>query len=160
MARVNRGKQFEKELTKNFLASVPDASIDRIYDVVSGNKGVTNICDFIAYSYPNIFYIEAKTHYENTFPWTNLTQYDKLVEKVGIKGVRVGVVLWMIDHDIVVYLPIKTVAIMKRDGTKSFNIKMLKDPKYSNLIHAIPGVKKRVFMECDYSVLCDLKEGE
>lgn len=89
---VNRGKQFEAHFKKDFM-KLENSSIDRIYDSVSGFKAITNICDFIGYVFPNIFYIECKSIKGNTFPLTNLKQYDKLIAKKGIKGVRVGVVL-------------------------------------------------------------------
>lgn len=45
---------------------------------------------------------------------------------------------------------------MHEDGKKSINIKMLEDNVY-NIIE-IPSVKKRTFMESDYSVLLQLGE--
>lgn len=67
--------------------------IDRLYDQMSGFVSVSNISDFIAFKKPNIFYLEAKSTEGNTFPLSRLTQYDKLKVKVGIDGVRAGVVL-------------------------------------------------------------------
>ena len=67
-------------------------------------------------------------------------------------------VLWMIDHDKVVYLPVSTVTKMKNNGEKSFNIKMLTDKSY-NIIE-IPSEKKRVYLDSDYTVLMNLKDGE
>lgn len=89
---------------------------------------------------------------------TFLTQYDRLVTKVGIPGVRVGVVIWFIDWDKVIYCPISTITQLKADGKKSVNIKMLEDSKY-RLID-LPSTKKRVFLDTDYSPLLSLKEGE
>ena len=90
---INRGKQFEAKFKSDFINTVPNSTIDRLYDSTSGFKAVSNISDFIGYSYPSIMYLECKSHAGNTFPFSNLTQYDKLVRKIGIKGVRVGVVL-------------------------------------------------------------------
>ena len=154
---LNRGKQFEKKFASDFL-KIESSSLDRLYDVTSGYKSISQISDFIGYIYPNIFYLECKTHKGNTFPLTNLTQYEKLLPKVGIKGVRVGMILWMIEHDIIVYIPISSIKKMKEDGKKSFNIKMLKENTYR--IIEIPSVKKRVFLDADYSVLKNLKEEE
>lgn len=137
---------------------MPDPSIDRLYDTTNGFKSIANISDFIGYSYPNLFFIECKTHLGHTFPLANLTQYDKLAAKVGIKGVRAGMVLWFIDHDRVCYVPISTITKMKADGKKSVNVKMLDDKSY-NIIE-IPSVKKRVFLDSDYSCLLNLKDGE
>lgn len=52
-----------------------------------------NLCDFICYFNKNLFLIEAKSIRGNTFPLSNLSQYDKLKAKVGIPGVRAGVVI-------------------------------------------------------------------
>ena len=154
----NKGKAFELKMKEDFKKSFPNGTIDRIYDSVSGYKTISNVSDFIAYNYPNIFYLECKSHLGNTFPLTNLTQYDKLKEKVGIKGVRAGVVLWFIDHDKVLYVPISSITKMKADEKKSINIKMVEDKSYNIIV--IPSVKKRVFLDSDYSVLANLEEGD
>lgn len=154
---ISKGKQFEQKMKSDWL-SLPDVSIDRLYDQVSGYKTISNISDFIGYHYPNIFYLECKSHEGNTFPLTNLTQYDKLREKVGIRGVRVGVIIWFISHDKVIYVPISTITKMKEDNKKSVNIKDLAEGIYR--IIEIPSTKKRVFLDSDYSVLFDLAENE
>lgn len=154
----NKGKAFEAKFKLDFLASLPEGTIDRIYDVTSGYKTISNIADFIGYNFPNMFYLECKSHLGNTFPLANLTQYEPLKEKVGIKGVRAGVVLWFIDHDVICYVPIKSITKMKEDGKKSVNIKMLSDDTYR--IIKIPTEKKRVFLTGDYSVLASLEEGD
>ena len=125
---------------------------------MSGYKAVSNISDFIGYVYPNIYYLEAKSHLGNNFPLTNLTQYDKLKEKVGIPGVRVGVVIWFRDVDTVWYVPVSTITQMKADGKKSVNVK--KDIEAGYRIINIPSQKRRVFLDSDYSVLLNLKDGE
>lgn len=155
---MNKGKAFEQKFKADFLATIPDSTIDRLYDTTNGYKTITNISDFIGYHKPNIFYLECKSHLGNTFPLANLTQYDKLAPKVGIPGVRAGIVIWFIDHDKVLYVPISTVTQLKVDGKKSINIKMLDDKSY-NIID-IPSTKKRVFLDSDYSVLLNLTDGE
>lgn len=155
---MTKGKKFEDILKEDWLASVPGSTIDRLYDSVSGYKSVSNISDFIAYKKPYIFYLECKTHAENTFPFTKLTQYDKLVEKVGIEGVRAGVVIWFYDHDRVIYVPISTVTNMMNDGKKSVNIRTIEKDGYRFI--EIPSKKKIVYMTSDYSVLMDTAEGE
>ena len=155
---MNKGKAFEVKFKEDFKKSFPEGTIDRIYDSVSGYKTISNVSDFIGYNYPNIFYLECKSHLGNTWNFSYFTQYDKLKTKVGIKGVRAGVVLWMLDHDKVVYLPVSSVTKMMEDGKKSFNVKMLEDKSYN--IYEIPSVKKRVFLDSDYSIFADLKEGE
>ena len=151
------GKQWEQKVKEDF-QKIEDCSVDRIYDSVSGYKTISNISDFIVYMYPSIYYIECKSHKGNTFPLTNLTQYDKLKSKVGIPGVRTGMLLWFIDHDVCIYVPTSTVTKMIEDGKKSVNIKMLNTNEYN--IKVVPSIKKRTFLTCDYTCLRNLVDGE
>jgi hypothetical protein len=154
MAR-DRGKQFEDKFKSDF-RKLPDSSLDRLYDVMSGYKSIKQISDFIGYLYPNIYYLECKSHKGASLPLSNISQYDNLKTKVGIKGVRSGVVLWLYDKDKVFYIPTSTITQLKEDGEKSVGLRHLE--KYR--IIEIPSIKKRVFMDSDYSVLKDLQEGE
>ena len=153
---TNYGKAFEQKFKKDFLKTVPNSTIDRLYDTMSGYKAISQISDYIGYSFPNIFYMECKSHKGASIPFDNITQYSKLLQKVGIPGVRAGVVLWLIDKDVVYYIPISTIKQMKKDGKKSVGISAVDN---YNIIE-IPSVKKRVFMDSDYSVLLSLKDGE
>ena len=105
-----------------------------------------------------IFYLECKSHKGNTFPLDNLTQYDKLVGKIGIHGVRTGVVIWFSEKDHVIYVPIKTIKQMKQDGKKSVNIRTIDEDGYRYF--EIPSTKKRVFMDSDYKVLMNTEDGD
>ena len=154
---TNYGKAFETKLKEDFL-KVEGSTIDRLYDPVGGFHGISNVSDFIGYIYPNIYYLECKSHNGNTFPLANLTQFDKLKEKVGIPGVRAGVVIWFIEHKKVVYVPISTFIKLKEDGKKSFNIKMLGSEEYFSL--EIPGKAKRLFIDSDYNILKNLEDGQ
>lgn len=151
----NYGKEFEQKFKEDFL-KLENSTIDRLYDVVTGYKSIRQISDFIGYLPYNIFYLECKSHRGASIPMGNITQYDKLKEKIGIPGVRAGVVLWLIDKDKVMYIPMSTVKQMKEDGEKSIGVRHLGS---YNIIE-IPSVKKRVFMDSDYSILKSLKDGE
>lgn len=154
---TNYGKQWEVKV-KEDLSILEGVSVDRIYDSVSGYKSVSNISDFISYLYPNIFYLEVKSIRGNTFPLKNLTQYEKLKTKVGIPGVRAGVILWYIDHSKVFYVPISTITKLKEDDKKSVNVKMIDEGEYN--LKLVPSITKRVFPTCDYRILTTLKDGE
>lgn len=88
----NYGKKFEHKFEEDFL-KIPGSSLDRLYDPGFGLRGVSNICDFIGYIYPNIYYLECKSKKGNTFPLTNLTQYEKLLKKIKVRGAVVGVII-------------------------------------------------------------------
>ena len=153
----SKGKAFEEKFKDDWKKSFPNGSIDRLYDTTSGYKSVSTVSDFICYNYPYEYYIECKSHKGASFPFTNLTQYDKIKMKVGIKGVRAGVVLWLYEKDKVFYIPISTITQMKIDGKKSVGLRSIKEGY--NIIE-IPSKKLRVYMNSDYSCLQDLKEGE
>ena len=144
----NIGKKFERRFQKNFL-KMPGSTIDRLYDVTLGYENISQICDFIGYVYPNIVYVECKAYKGNTFPLSKLTQYDKLLAKKDVNGAIAGAVIWFYERDKVLFAPIKTIEQMKNDGKKS--IKYTDDELY-NIID-VPSVKRRTFMDSDYSVI-------
>ena len=155
----NKGKQFELKVREN-LKQVQGISIDRLYDAQAGFKNISNISDIIFYRYPFICYGEIKSHLGNTFPIANLTQYEKLLAKKGIKGVRAGVILWLINHNHVIWIPIETFEQMKNDNVKSFNIKMLSDNPNNYKFYDIPSTLRRTFMDTDYTKLFEYWEKE
>lgn len=152
----NKGKNFEERFKEDWKKSFPNGTIDRLYDPTSGFLLITNICDFICYNYPNIFYIECKSHAGASIPFANITQYDKLKMKIGIEGVRAGVVLWLYEKDRVFYIPVSTIKRMKEEGKKSVGLKAVEEGY--NIIE-IPSTKLRTYMKSDYSILAMLEEG-
>lgn len=153
---VNRGKAFESKFKQDF-QMMDQVSIDRIYDSVSGFRGIKNICDFICYKYPFIFYLECKSILGNTFPLGNLTQYDKLLEKKNKKGVNAGVIIWFIDKQSIVYISIEEFERIKNSGYKSINFnKMINNPDFNIVL--IPGKVKRTYVSGDYSILLKIAE--
>lgn len=151
----NYGKEFEAKFKEDFLR-LENSTIDRLYDVTTGYKSITQVADYIGYVFPNIFYCECKSHKGASIPIGNITQYDKLKNKIGIPGVRAGVILWLIEKDMVLYIPMSTVKQLKEQGEKSIGIRHL---GFYN-IKEVPSVKKRVFMDSDYSILLNLEDGE
>lgn len=149
------GKKFETKFKEDWKKSISNSSIDRIYDGTSGFKNISNISDFICYKYPNIYYIECKTTKDVSFPLNHLTQYEKLKEKIGIEGVKVGVLIWYYSYDYIVYIPVKTIMEIEKER-KSINIKRLLESNYNYCL--IPSIKKRTFMDSDYSVLINFEE--
>lgn len=152
----NYGKKFEQQFLSD-VQQLKDFVIIRLPDQQSGYFGSRNIADFIGYKYPLFYILECKSIKGNTFPLSNLTQYDKLISYSGHEGIRVGVVLWMIDHDTVFYIPVSTFKKLKEDNKKSFSIKYKGEDDYPHII--IPSVKKRTFLHSDYSCLLELPEG-
>ena len=153
---VSLGKKFEQKLKEDF-SKVYGSFIYRIPDIVNGHKTTSqNPCDFFGYVKPLMFMIEAKSINGNTFPITNFIQYERMRSYSGIPGLRRGVVIWFISHDAVVYVPVITIEKMIKDGKKSVNIRTIATDGYDYV--NLPSVKKRVFLDTDYSVLCNLPE--
>lgn len=163
--KKNYGKDFERQIYKAFKA-IPNVSIDRIPDQVTRYKGSSsNICDFVAYKYPNIFYLECKSVHGNTLSIHSIpkegkdgklhgfygdirdSQWDGLIEKSTIPGVVAGIFCWWVDQDITLFIPIQLLQLMRENGGKSIRYDCLACNGISTI--NISGKKKRVFFEYD-----------
>ncbi len=162
--RVNRGKDFEGQVYDGF-TKVPGVSIDRLQDPMAGYAGVKNICDFVVYKHPYQYYIECKSCYGNTFSinsndpkkkYGNITnnQWEGLLEKSKIPGVRAGILLWFIDHDETYWLDIRLLQRWRVLGNKSvpFFPKWVDFSEYTDKEWTyISGKKRRVLFDYDFA---------
>lgn len=148
---TNYGKKFEQQVKSDLLKSFPNSFVLRLPDQQSGYYGTSqNICDFILFTNKTLFLLECKSHKGNTFPLSNLTQFGKLQQYKNVNDLKAGVIIWFIDHDKVVYVPIQNVIQMIDDGSKSINIK--DSDKYIEL----PSQKKKTFLNTDYTKLLEV----
>lgn len=154
---VNRGKQFEDQVRIGF-ERVPETSVLRLFDPQGGQVGVSNICDFVVYHYPHQFLIECKSCHGNTlsihtnnpkkkYGAISNTQWEGLLNASYITGIIAGVVVWFIDHDETLFLPIQVLQSMRDDGQKSVNIRTVDRTK----CYMIPGEKRRVLFDYDFT---------
>jgi hypothetical protein len=93
----NRGKEWEG-IVEEWLES-NHICYDRIHDQVSHLKGSKNVCDYDAYIYPHIYYIECKECASSTFNMLqNIDEYQwfEMLKKDKFPGVRAGYVIWML----------------------------------------------------------------
>lgn len=148
---VNRGKEFENVFRKDWQKSFPNTFLMRLPDQTSGFYGSKNPCDFIAYNGQTLFLIECKACSGASIPLKNLTQIDALYQYSLCKGVKAGFVVWLYEKDIVMYVSAYTAKCIEAAGEKSIGIRNLS--KYK--ITVVPSVKKKVFMESDYSFMGD-----
>lgn len=124
------------------------------YKETSGNP-----CDFLCFPGENkLFMVECKEHKGASIPFTAIPQYDRLLEYKDCPGVYPGVMLWLSEKDIVMWIGIKEMEKMVKDGKKSIGIKMLEDTLYNIMI--IPSEKKRIYLESDYTSLLNFVEVE
>lgn len=159
---VNRGKDFENVVRQCFERE-PGVSIDRLHDQTTGYAGSSNICDFIVYKYPNIFYIECKSVHGNRlsihsndpkkkYGAISNKQWEGLVEKSDIcsPGIIAGVMCWWIDHDVTLFIPIETLCICRNvKGQKSVAYDDFNTKSGDTDAILVPGKKKRVFFDYD-----------
>lgn len=143
----NRGKDFEEVVRKCF-EKVKDTSIIRLPDPAMGYLGYRNVCDFIVYHYPKQYFIECKSCHGASLPLDNITrnQREGLAEVKDILGVRAGVLVWFVDHDYTVWVPIQVILGMRENGEKSLNWKRA---QLMNRCIEVLGKKKRVFFDYD-----------
>lgn len=142
---VNRGKNFE-DCIREACEAVPDTSVTRLIDPQAGYAGVRNICDFIVYKYPTQFFLECKSIKGNTLNFkSDITenQWNGMLEQSKVRGVVAGVIVWFIDHDKTIFVPIQELEEMKQSGHKSFNV----TAEYSDYYFHLAGRKKRIYFE-------------
>lgn len=141
----NNGKKFEEIIRKAF-ETLPDVSIDRIPDQTMRHKDRKNVSDFIVYKKPYQFYVECKTVHGNILPFANITQFDALLNKEKIPGVRAGVICWWVEKDVTLWLPISWLDALRKAGMKSLRY----DTEFPAVIK-IKGKKKKIYFDYDLS---------
>lgn len=92
----NLGKCWE-DMVEDWLKA-NDICYDRIPDQMSGRKGSTNVCDYDAYIFPHLYYIECKECASPNFNMLqNISEYQwlNMLKKDSVPGVRAGYAIWM-----------------------------------------------------------------
>lgn len=85
-------------------------------------------------------------------PFDAFQQYERLLKYKNIKNVKIGVVLYLYEKDIVMYIPLEEIEKMKAFNKKSVGLKAIAEGY--NIIQ-VPSRKKRTLMESDYTCLLD-----
>ena len=148
MAKVSRGKDFELEIRRAFERE-KNVSVDRLKDSMSGYMGDNNICDFIVYKKPDIYYLECKAIHGNTLNFKSdirPNQWFGLSQKNMIEGAHAGFLVWFIDHDVTYYVDIQLMNAYKGLGMKSLRYDV---EEKSPLMFKIDGKKKRILFNYD-----------
>ena len=122
------GKKAEAKI-KEWLNRPEDGyCFDRIPDQLSGFYGSSNICDFICYKYPSMYYIESKATYSDRFAFSMLSdiQRNGLVAKDKIEGVYGLVFVLFADHKRAFLFSATDIQrCLDEDVAKSLNIKKI-----------------------------------
>lgn len=148
----NQGKKWEEKFKESWIESFPKTTIFRLADQQSYYKGgSSNPCDFIALPNNYLYLIELKSHKGNTFPFEKFRQYDLLLSYKNNYNTKCCLIIWFIDHNKVLYIPIEEIEKMKLDNKKSVNIKMLQTQEY-NIID-VPCEIKRIYPKCNWNII-------
>lgn len=137
------GKKAEKKI-QDWLDRKEDGySFDRLYDQMTGRYGSKNICDFQLYKYPYQYYIESKATWEDRFDFNMLTdtQYEGLLNKSTIEGVRGLVIVLFATYKRAFVLDIRDIDNLAKSGVKSVNIKKI--DKWSIPYHELRTIPSR-----------------
>ena len=155
---INRGKQFEKQIRNGFenCKYSDSISIDRLPDPMGGYKGIGNICDFMVFDTPHLFYLEWEGCYGKSFPISHITQnqWQGLLEKSKIPFVIAGYIIWFIDYDFTFFVHAGNLfTYIERTGRKSISVD---DVISGELIcYPINGKKRKVLFDYDMGEFLD-----
>ena len=148
MSSEELGKKAERKI-KEWLDRPDDGySFDRFYDQMTGYYLTSrNICDFVCYKYPNIYYIESKATFSDRFDFDKIQphQFDGLMEKSKIQGCYGLVIILFATYKRAFILDISDIEKSINNGKKSINIKKIDkwDIQYSE-INTIPNQRKQL----------------
>jgi len=156
---INKGKKWEVQFEEDWKKCFPNTLCFRLPDQQSYYKGASsNPCDYFCFPGKKLFLMEIKSHKGNTFPFSDLRQYELLKSYKDLKNCICGIILWFIEHNKVIYVHIEELIKMKeRDNLKSINIKMLQTKEYE--IIEIPCEIKRIYPKCNYIELVKKFDG-
>lgn len=161
------GKQAEQKIKEWLDKPEYGYCFDRIPDQMTGHFMVSrNICDFICYHHPDMFYIESKATWEDRWAFSSLseTQHDGLLAKSKILGVKALVIVLFASHKRAFIFHIEDIKKAEDAGVKSLNItKIDKWPIEYREITTIPSNKKLLDYAGtldQYTAYKDMRRGE
>lgn len=141
------GKKAEKKI-KEWLNRPEDGyCFDRLPDQMSGLYGSKNICDFILYKYPNMYYLESKASWQDRIPFDMLTEYQRthMLEKSEIEGVYSIVIFLFATYQRAFMFHVSDVQRMLDNGVKSLNITKIHKWKIPYVeIPTVPNTRKEL----------------
>lgn len=159
----NRGKDWESCFKESFKATFPTSLVYRVPDQLSMLKGASkNLCDFFCFTNLHFLMVECKTTAKsNTFSFDEIPQIGRMIEynqkeHINEKNFIQGVIIWFEAKKKVLWCPLEECVRMIKDGKKSVNATKSISEGYK--LVEIPITIKRVFPECDLSIMLYNKE--
>lgn len=149
------GKKAEDKLRKWLDRPTEGYCFDRLPDQMTGFYGSKNICDFILFKSPYMYYIESKATWSDRFDFSMITeyQYDNLLKKSRIENVYGVVVILFAAEQRAFIIDVREIERRIKEGKKSLNIKKISDwgIKYHE-IQTIPSRKALLDYKGEFEV--------
>ena len=120
-----------------------------------GYKQINNPCDLIVFKKGTLNLFECKAIHGNTLNFNSRireNQWNRLLDYSYISGLNAGIIVWFIDFDKTLFIPIQSLQLLKEENFKSFNCRFANSNLYKDLgvwSYKIEADKKRVFFEYD-----------
>lgn len=156
MIHDDLGKKAEQKLRVWLDRPEDGYCFDRIPDQLTGFYGSKNICDFILFKSPNMYYIESKATWADRFDFSMITdyQYKNLLNKSMIANVYGVIVVLFAAEQRAFIIDINEINKLKSIGKKSINIKNIDKwgIKYTE-IQTIPSRKAMLDYTGDFQVI-------
>lgn len=151
----NEGKRFEEDFKLSINENVLPI---RVKDDTSGYAQVYNICDYILYSYPNMFMLELKSCKTPSLPLANISieQLEGLYGAGLHDGVAGGFLLNYRKYERTFYVSAKDVyEFVEADTRKSIPVSFCEEKGIE-----VVATKRRVRFRYDvWSLLCQIRSG-
>lgn len=121
------GKKAEKKIREWLDRPEDGYCFDRIPDPIGGFYGQRNICDFLCFKSPYLWYLESKATESDRFDFSMLSenQYYGLLEKSRISNVFGAVVVLFVTYQRAFIFDIREIDRLNQSGRKSLNIKKI-----------------------------------
>lgn len=141
------GKQAELKIKEWLDKPELGYSIDRLPDQMTGWYGSKNICDFICFKAPYMYYIESKATWEDRFNFSMITdyQFEQLLNKSKIYNVYGLVIVLFATYKRAFIFKIEDIKEAIDNGIKSVNIKKIDKWVVPNIeVYTIPNNRKKL----------------
>ena len=110
-------------------------------------KGISNICDYVAYHGFVLYLLELKTTAGASLPFANIrdNQYEGLLNAMSkCNNVAAGFLIWFYDKDVTYFVPVDVIRDYKNNNKKSIRF----DADDLGIVQ-LKGKKKRTFFTYD-----------
>lgn len=141
------GKEAEQKIREWLDRPEDGYSFDRIPDQMTGWYGSKNICDFVCFKAPYMYYIESKATWENRFNFSMISdyQFEQLLKKSKIYNVYGLVIVLFATYKRAFIFKIEDIKEAIDNGIKSVNIKKIDKWVVPNIeVCTIPNNRKKL----------------